>query len=303
MKTPVTIADGFTHTEDARWHDGRFWFVDLYRHRVHSCLEDGSDLRTEVQLDCPPSGLGWLPDGRLLVVAMHHRQIIRREHDGTLAVHADASDFTRWDLNDMVVDAEGRAWVGGHGFDIMGGAPREPVAVLRVDPDGSFRPASDPLHFPNGSTVIDGTTLVVAESFGQCLSAFDIRPDGTLSARRDWARFGPVAEHDDLHEAMDELAVAPDGISCPDAEGAIWVADFLRPRALRVAEGGAILDEVSTGALNCYACTLGGADGRTLFLCATPADFDPGRRIADPKGEIQAVRVDVPSRDFAPAMA
>lgn len=295
MRKLSVLLDGFTHTEGARWYQGRFWFSDLYTFAVYSINEDGSDLRTEAKVPGCPSGLGWLPDGRLLVVSMHDRRLLRREADGSLVVHAELGPHQEFEPNDMVVDAQGRAWVGNLGFDVMRFAPRRPARLVRVDPDGSVSVVSEPLHFPNGSTVINGRTLVVAESFGNRMSAFDIQEDGSLSARRDWAHFGPVPQEDDLFKAMGEIVVASDGIASVDAEGAIWVADFTKTRALRVMPGGEIVDEVQTGDLNCYACALGGADGRTLFLCVTPAEFDPQVRRNNPLSQVLSTRVDVPA--------
>jgi sugar lactone lactonase YvrE len=294
----VIVKDGLTHTEDPRWHEGRLWFVDLYNCRVLSVEEDGSRLRTEAEVPGVPSGLGWLPDGRLLVVSMEGQQVMRREADGSLVTHADLRPYVKDatdQLNDMVVAADGTAYVGSYGFDLWGGGALDTARLMRVASDGSVSPADDPLHFPNGSTIVDGTTLVVAESFGNRLSAFDILADGTLSARRDWAVFGPVPEASRLEDAFGQIVVAPDGISAVDAEGAIWVADFLRNRALRVRAGGEIVEEVTVaGDLNCYAAALGGSDGRTLFLCATPSDFDREVRKNNPLGTVQTVRVDVP---------
>lgn len=294
MRTLSVLADGLTHTEDPRWYQGRLWFSDLYSSKVYSMKEDGADLRVEAEVPGVPSGLGWLPDGRLLMVSMHDRRLLRREHDGTLVMHADLAPHLEFEPNDMVVDNQGRAWVGNLGFDVMKFAPRRPARLARVDLDGSVTMVSEPLHFPNGSTVIAGRTLVVAESFGNRMSAFDIRPDGSLSERRDWARFGQVPQNEDIFKAMTEIVVASDGISDVDAEGAIWVADFIKPRAIRVRAGGEIIDEVTTGDLNCYACALGGADGRTLFLCVTPAEFDPEIRRNNPLSQVLSVRVDVP---------
>lgn len=293
MRQLTLLLDGMTHTEGARWHDGRFWFSDLYSERVCSIREDGSDLRTEMAVPQCPSGIGWLPDGRLLAVSMHDRKLLRREHDGAVVTHADLYPHLEFEPNDMVVDAQGRAWVGNLGFDVMKLAPRRPGRLARVDADGSVTMVSEPLHFPNGSTIIGNRTLVVAESFGNRLSAFDIEADGSLSARRDWASFGALPQNDDVIASMAEIAVAADGISQADAEGAIWVADFTKARVLRVAPGGRILEEIETGERNCYACALGGADGRTLFLCVTPADFNPEVRRANPLSAVLSTRVDV----------
>jgi sugar lactone lactonase YvrE len=293
MHELTLLLQGLTHTEGPRWHAGRFWFSDLYTYAVYSVEEDGSDLRNEAQVPGGPSGIGWLPDGRLLIVSMEDRCLWRREHDGQLLVHAQLAPYLEFEPNDMVVDSQGRAWVGNLGFDVKRLAPRRSARLVRVDPDGHVTVVSEPLHFPNGSTIIDGQTLVVAESFGNRLSAFDIQANGGLSARRDWACFGPVPENADVLKAMSEIVVASDGISSVDAEGAIWVADFTRTRAVRVMPGGAIVDEVQTGDLNCYACALGGVDGKTLFLCVTPANFDPVERKRHPLSQVLSTRVAV----------
>jgi sugar lactone lactonase YvrE len=293
MRQLTLLLDGMTHTEGARWHDSRFWFSDLHSERIYSIREDGSDLRTEMHVPECPSGIGWLPDGRLIAVSMHDRKLLRREHDGTVNVHTDLFPHLEFEPNDMVVDAQGRAWVGNLGFDVMKLAPRRPARLARVDPDGSVTVVSEGLHFPNGPTIIANRTLVVAESFGNRMSAFDIQSDGSLSARRDWASFGALPQSDDVIESIGEIRVAADGISQVDAEGAIWVADFTKARVLRVAPGGRILDDIQTGDRNCYACALGGEDGRTLFLCVTPADFNPDLRRANPMSAVLSTRVDV----------
>ncbi|WP_342706366.1 SMP-30/gluconolactonase/LRE family protein [Burkholderia arboris] len=294
MRQLTLLLDGMTHTEAARWHDGRFWFSDLYTECVYSMREDGSNLCEEMHVPECPSGIGWLPDGRLIVVSMHDRALLRREHDGSVVRHAGLSPHLEFEPNDMVVDAQGRVWVGNLGFDVMKLAPRRPGRLARVDPDGTVTMVSEPLHFANGATIIDGRTLVVSESWGNRMSAFDIRPDGSLSARRDWATFGPVPQDEDVIRSMAEIVVAPDGISQVDAEGAIWVADFTKTRVLRVAPGGTILEEIQTGERNCYACALGGEDRRTLFMCVTPADFNPEVRRANPLSAVLSTRVDVP---------
>jgi sugar lactone lactonase YvrE len=289
-----TVVDGMSFTECPRWHEQRLWFVDFYTHRVHSAAEDGSDLRTEAEVPEQPSGLGWLPDGRLLVVSQLDKRILRREPDGTLATHADLSDVAPAQLNDMVVDASGRGWVGNFGFDLMGGAPVGPTAIHRVDPDGSVHLAAGDLWFPNGSAVTpDGRTLVVDETFGNRVSAFDIADDGGLGRRRTWASFGPLPDSTDLEKVLGALSVAPDGCSTFDAEGCLWIADAANGRAIRVREGGEILDEVSPGT-GVYACGFGGADGRTLYLCTAP-DFLAHNRKAAREAAVMATTVDVPA--------
>jgi sugar lactone lactonase YvrE len=291
MTSPVTVLDKHAYLEGPRWRDGRVWVSDLYTHQVVSADEHGGDVRVEAEVPGRPSGLGWLPDGRLLVVSMTDQQLLRREDDGSLVVHSDLSEHATWPLNDMAVDDQGRAWIGNFGFDIMNGAPPAPTPLLRVDPEGRVESVSEPLHFPNGAVVLGGT-LIVAESFGHRISAFDIRADGSLSERRDWARFGPLPRSQDVHEALGELTVVPDGIAV-DSEGALWVADAIGNRAIRVREGGEIVDEVSSGENGTYAVALGGGDGRTLFLCAAP-DFSEHARKDTREAELLSVRVDVP---------
>lgn len=191
----------------------------------------------------------------------------------------------------MVVDARGRAFVGNFGFDLMGGAPIVPTRLVRVDPDGSVTPVAEDLWFPNGSVLTDGGVLLVDETFGNRVTAVDVAEDGSLVNRRTWAEFGALPFTREVAGALPELVVAPDGCGL-DAEGALWIADAAHGRAVRVREGGEIVDEVSPG-LGVFACGLGGADGRTLFLCAAP-DFDEHARSAAREARLLSVRVEVP---------
>jgi sugar lactone lactonase YvrE len=260
----TVVTDGLSFGEAPRWHDGRLWFSDFYVQAVKSCGPDG-DVRTELTLDDDrPSGLGWLPDGRLLVVSMQHRRVLRREADGSMVVHADLASIATFHANDMVVDPAGRAYVGNFGFDldaaIMTGTllqAARSAALARIDPDGALHVAAEDLLFPNGTVITpDGATLIVAESFAARLTAFSVATDGSLSDRRLWA----------------ELAGrSPDGI-CLDVDGHVWAADALSARCVLVAEGGEILAEVDTGD-KCYACMLGGADGRTLYCLTAPSSL------------------------------
>lgn len=287
----TTVLSGRTFLECPRWHEGRLWIVDFYTYEVLSLAEDGSDLRVEARVPQQPSGLGWLPDGRLLVVSMRDATLLRREPDGELVVHADLSAYVSGHPNDMVVDAQGRAYVGNFGFDLMGGADVAPTGLLRVDPDGTVTQVADELWFPNGSVITDDGVLLVDETFGNRVTAFDVEPDGSLSNRRDWATFGGLPTSSVLGEVLPNLAVAPDGCGL-DAEGCLWLADAVGARVLRVREGGEVVEEihVDTGV---YACMLGGSDGRTLFLCCAP-DFDEHARSAAREAELRSVRVDVP---------
>lgn len=281
MSDTNVLVDGLYFGEGPRWHAGRLWFSDFYAHAVMSVSEAG-DLRTEVELDDQPSGLGWLPDGRLLVVAMQERAVRRLEPTG-LVLHADLRQYTAHLCNDMVVAADGTAWVGNFGFDLDAELRSRGVEVLsnhpvtnlvRVDVDGSVHVASADMHFPNGSVITpDGKTLIVAETLVNRLTAFTINADRSLSQRRVWAELP---------------GVAPDGI-CLDAEGHVWVANALAAEVLRVAEGGQIAQRVVTSQ-PCYACMLGGSDGRTLFA-VTAASADGGHAAAGRTGKIETVRV------------
>ena len=287
----ITVLSGRSFLECPRWHDDRLWFVDFYNYEVLSVAEDGSDLRVEAAVPQQPSGLGWLPDGRLLVVSMRDAKLLRREADGALVVHADLAPHVTGHPNDMVVDGEGRAYVGNFGFDLMAGAAIAPAGLLRVDPDGTVTRIAEDLLFPNGSVLSDDGLLLVDETFGNRVTAFDVAADGGLSGRRVWAQFGPTPTSTVIAEALPELVVAPDGCAL-DAEGLLWVADAAHGRAVRVREGGEIVDEVVTGT-GVFACMLGGSDGRTLYLCAAP-DFDEQARSAAREGQLLSVRVEVP---------
>lgn len=292
MSRDVTVVlDGYTFLECPRWHEGRIWVADFYTHRVVSANADGSDVRVEAEVPHQPSGIGWLADGRLLVVSMRDRKLMVRSADGALSVHADLDPFVSGHPNDMVVDAQGRGFVGNFGFDLMGGAPLSTATLVRVDPDGSATVVADEMLFPNGSVITPDGVLVVAETFGGRLTAFDVAADGSLSNRRVWAELCPAPTSTDLAEVFGQLTVGPDGI-CLDAEGAIWVADALGGRAIRVREGGEIVDEVQAEG-GVYACMLGGPNGTTLYICNAP-DFHEDARSAAREGRLLAAEVDVP---------
>lgn len=288
----TTVVPDLHFSECPRWHDGRLWFSDFYLHLVQSCEADGSDLRGEAEVPEQPSGLGWLPDGRLLVVSQHDQRILRREDDGTLVTHADLSDLVTGDLNDMTVDEHGRAYVGSFGFDLMNGAPSATANLVRVDPDGTATVAAEGLHFPNGSVLTpDGRTLLVDETFGNRVSAFTVAEDGTLTDQRVWAELGPLPTSTDVGEVIATADTAPDGCGL-DAEGLLWVADATHGRVLRVREGGEVVEQIETP-MGVYACMLGGDDGRTLFLCCAP-DFLAHLRREAREAALLSTRVEVP---------
>ena len=278
MRALRLLLDGGAFFEGPRWHEGRWWVSDFYRHAVFAVDTSGRDQEV-LTVDGQPSGLGWLPDGSLLVVSMKDRRLLRRSPSGEVSVHAEVGHFCGGPLNDLVVDAEGRAFVGNFGFELMAREEPRPTGLIRVDPDGSIALAADDLLFPNGTVITeDGRTLIVGETYGRRYVGFTIEVDGSLTGRRMWA------------EVPD---VAPDGCSL-DAEGHIWSADARGGRACRLAPGGAIVDEIEAPeGLQFYACMLGGDDGRTLLLCAAP-DFSERRRSQARDAVLLTTTVDVP---------
>lgn len=269
------LIDGLYFPEAPRWHEGRLWFSDFYAHEVVAVDLEG---RRETIVEVPqmPSGLGFLPDGRLLVVSMVDRRLLRLDAEGLTEV-ADLSQLATFHCNDMVVDDEGRAYVGNFGFDNRSGQPPTPTVLIRVDPDGAVSVAADDLLFPNGSVITpDARTLIVGETYGGRLTAWDRADDGSLSNRRVWADLTPHV---------------PDGI-CLDAEGAIWSADPRHNAVIRVREGGEVVERISTGDRGAFACMLGGDDGRTLFVCTATGSGPAAAEEAH--GRIEHTRVDVP---------
>lgn len=276
------VREGLYMGECPRWHDGRLWYSDFFDHAVHALAPGGADERV-VEVAAQPGGLGWMPDGSLLIVSMIDRRVLRLGADGSLGEHADLAQWAPLHCNDMVVDAVGRAYVGNFGFDVyalLAGEPVEPrpTVLIRVDPGGQVSIAAEDLEFPNGTVITpDGGTLIVAESVGQRLTAFDISGDGGLSSRRVWADLAP-------HQ------IFPDGI-CLDASGAVWVAHPGGAAAVRVAEGGELVDTVRFSQ-PCFACMLGGRDGRELFAVTAPTPM-PAEASASARGRIESARVGV----------
>ncbi len=275
MSNIKVLLEGFSFLEAPRWHDGKLWFSDFYDHRVLA-MDPGGQTETICEVPHQPSGLGWLPDGRLLVVSMTDRRVLRLEPEG-LVEHADLSGLATFHCNDMVVDDQGRAYVGNFGSDLATGGMPEPAALILVTPDGHSRVVAEDLLFPNGSVITpDGRTLIVGESFGARLTAFDIAPDGSLSNRRLWAQL--------------EAAI-PDGC-CIDAEGALWVASPPTREILRVREGGETTDRISTGQM-AIACMLGGDDRRTLYVLTAPSVDGPECETMR-SARIESLEVEVP---------
>ena len=275
MTAPDVLLDGLTFGEGPRWHGGKLWFSDFYSHRVMTVDLDG---KTETILEVPqrPSGLGWNTKGELLVVSMLDKRVLR--FDGKTAhPYADLSALAGGPCNDMVIDAQGRAYVGNFGYDRHNGAPARTTCIALAGTDGSVKSAAEGLTFPNGMVITpDGKTLIVGETFANRLSAFDIRDDGMLVNHRVFA---------------ETPGCFPDGI-CLDAEGAVWVTNPQGDSVLRVFEGGRVAQKIHTGGRFSYACMLGGADQRTLFIVTNTGS---GPAIAGKKsGRIEIVQVDVP---------
>jgi sugar lactone lactonase YvrE len=269
MPEPRTLMTGISFGESPRWHDGRLWFSDWGTQEVVA-IDTGGESEVVVRVPSSPFCIDRLPDGRLLVVSAREGLLLRREPDGSLATHADLSGLSERPWNDIVVDGRGNAYVGNLGFDFPEGE-FAPGSVALITPDGSARQAADGLAFPNGMVVTpDDSTLIVAESYGNKLTAFDIGADGGLSNRRVWAGLGDGV---------------PDGI-CLDAEGAVWYADVPNSRCVRVREGGEVLQTIQLDR-GCFACMLGGPDGKTLFMVTREWGGMEGTAFERRTGQIQ----------------
>jgi sugar lactone lactonase YvrE len=292
MKTLFADGDFF---EGARWHDGAWWASDIFGARVWRIAPDGS-AEVMAEVEHWPSGLGWLPDGDMLIVSIRDRTLLRRDRTGRLSVHADLAPWSPYWLNDMLVDAEGRAYVGNLGADLPNGGNPGLTTICRIDPDGSGRIVATDLLFPNGMALSrDGRTLIVGESLANRMTAFTVADDGNLSDRRIWAQFATSPAPADWSMALlHHLAFSPDGCSVADRDGCLWVADASNGRACRVAEGGRILQEVRPpDDYQVFACALGGEDGRSLLLCAAPS-VEPSEVMGKRRGALFVERVEVP---------
>ena len=288
--TAEILREGLAFGEGPRWHDGRLFYSDFYRHGVYSMAPDGSDEQLVVEVPGQPSGLGWMPDGSMLIVSMTDHTVLRRSPDGVVALHADIAEHCGYWANDMVVAEDGTAYVGNFGFDLdtflaehgvegvltPPGPPTTNLVVLA--PTGEVLQVVDDMAFPNGSVITpDGRTLIVGETMRMRLTAFDIAADGTLANRRVFAQL--------------EL-VPTDGI-CLDADGQVWVANALAPEALRVAEGGEVTGRVATSQI-CFACMLGGDEGTTLFTMTAPSSDHTIVGAGDLLARIEAAEVGAP---------
>lgn len=268
------FVDGYVFLEGPRWHDGRLWVSDIWAHKVY-CIEADGRAETAAEIPQRPSGLGFLPDGTPLVVSMQDRRVYRIEN-GVPRLHADLSGSVGAEINDMVVDGQGRAYIGDMGYDLFGGGASAPGGIMLVEPDGSHRAVADGLDFPNGMVITDGgDTLVVAESFGERLRAFDIAANGDLGNPRVYATLA---------------GLVPDGI-CLDVDGNIWVAGAMGGAFVQVNPAGDVIARIDVGPDAAIACQLGGRDGQTLY-CLIYAGGIEELSSGKPGARIETVRVD-----------
>jgi sugar lactone lactonase YvrE len=235
-----------------------------------------------------------MPDGSMLIVSMKNHRVLRRSQAGAVSVHADLAALCAGHLNDMVVDANGRAFVGEFGFDLQAFADPAPAKLIMIDPDGTVTILADDLLFPNGSVIsADGRTLIVGETAGSRYTAFTLAPDGSVNDRRVWAQVADAPPLGPLAQTLPQLKFAPDGCAL-DAGGCIWAADAVGARCARVAPGGEIVDEIpAPEGLGIFACMLGGEEGRTLLMCAAP-DFLEANRAPKREAVLLTTTVEVP---------
>ncbi len=279
-----TLMKGLTFGEGPRWHENKFYFSDFYSHKVYSLDLSG---KHEVIVEIPnqPSGLGWTPDGTMLIVSMKDRKLMSFK-DGLLTERADLTELSGFHCNDMVVDIDGNAFIGNFGFNTYDGEEIKPTNLILVRPGEEPVLAADNLFFPNGTVITpDNKTLIVGETYAARLTAFDKSEDGSFSNRRIWA---------DLKVNAEEGTVPlPDGM-CIDEEGAIWVASPSTAEVIRVHEGGMISERIPVQT-NAFACMLGGEDRRTLFICTSNGSgVDPEAALREKSGKIEITQVDVP---------
>jgi sugar lactone lactonase YvrE len=275
-----TLLTGLAFGESPRWYDGRLWVADWGAKEILAVTRDGQrEVIVKVSFPSFPLCFDWLPTGQLLLVSSREGRLLRLESGGSLVLHADLSGLAQqghpW--NEIVIDGRGNAYFNNQGFDFPGGQ-FAPGTIALLTPDGTLRQVADGIAFPNGMAVTpDNSTLIVAESYGNKLTAFDIDASGSLSHRHVWAETG------DDH---------PDGI-CLDADGALWYADVGNKHCVRVREGGVVLQtaELDRG---CFACILGGADGKTLFIVAT--EWKGAEQMAEGSrtGQILTIRAPAP---------
>ncbi|QPC87294.1 SMP-30/gluconolactonase/LRE family protein [Mesorhizobium sp. NBSH29] len=248
---PKVFATGLAFGESPRWHDNRLWVANWGTGEIVTINDEGN---TEIVFSINatlPYSFDWLPDGRMLVVSGRDGLLLRQDRDGSLVTHANLKHLSQSPWNEIVVDGRGNIYVNGGGPQPSPGENFGPGTIVLIRPDGSITEVADDIAFANGMAVAaDKRTLILAESHGQRLTAFDIADDGTLANRRVWAY----------------LDGFPDGI-CIDSEGAVWYADVPNQRCVRVCEGGKVLDTITVDRA-CFACMLGGDERKTLYIMA-----------------------------------
>ena len=276
---PQLLTSGLAFGESPRWHQNGLWVSDWGAQEIIAIdLQGNREVMAQVQFPSFPMCIDWLPDGRLLIISAREGRLLRRESDGSLVTHADLSGLSKpghpW--NEIVVDGRGNIYLNNQGFDFPGGE-FAPGMIALLKPDGSARQVAGDIAFPNGMAVTpDNKTLIIAESYGSRLTAFDIAADGGLANRRVWAALGDGA---------------PDGI-CLDAEGAVWYGDVPNKRCVRVREGGEVLQTIDLDR-GCFACMLGGLERRTLFMVAT--EWRGTENMADGSRTGQVLIMDAPA--------
>ncbi|GIH10780.1 gluconolaconase [Rhizocola hellebori] len=274
-----TLLTGLGMGESPRWHDGRLWFSDMVTQQVGTVdLAGNGEVVTTVQAG--PMGLGWLPDGTMLVVSSRDGRLLRCAPDGSLSTQADMSSLSPYPFSDLVMDGRGNAYITNIGFDFAEGFGGDglPGTAVMVTAQGQSRQVADGMGFPNGLVVTpDNSTLILAESYTNRLTAFDIAEDGSLANRRVWAQLGEGV---------------PDGLTL-DAENAVWYADVPNQRCVRVQEGGAVLQTIDVDR-GCFACVLGGPDNTTLFIVAAQWLGPESMSGKEKTGQVLAIEVDVP---------
>ncbi|MBR0697448.1 SMP-30/gluconolactonase/LRE family protein [Bradyrhizobium lablabi] len=277
---PKTILDGGRYFEGPRWHDGRLWFVDCMAKRLLSISPSGDLREHAVITDDTPCGLGVLPNGDIVVLTMFRKRLLRFA-GGRLSLYADLSAIATGTIDDMIIDGQGRAYVGDLGFDLPPPDSRGAVGrIILVMPDGTTRIVAAGLRFPNGMAVCsDHSRLVVAEMDGACLAEYDIAPDGGLRLR---GRFGRMTD--------------PDGI-CLDRDGAVWVASFTSDAFIRIGRDGEECGRIAVPGRRALACALGGADRRTLFCLSAATSYEELRK-GKSVSRIDVVRVETPGDGY-----
>ena len=303
MKELKKLTGGLYFGEGPRWHENKLWFSDFYSHKVMT-LDENNSLEAVCEVPSQPSGLGWLPNGDLLIVSMLDRKILKCS-EGSISVHADLSEYVAHKCNDMVVSRDGTAYVGNFGMGDAGESLNS-THLMIIKSDGTVLKGPDNLLFPNGTVITeDGKNLIVAETLGAKLTSFDIEDNGELTNRKLWARTSPLfslliikslsslgfdLSKIDFSKYSKNLHV-PDGI-CLDEKNVIWIASPTTKAVARIENGGNITDKINTPK-GAFACMLGGKERKTLYVIISNSS-DPEEAQASPEGEIHSIEVEIP---------